>query len=346
MNKKSIIVIFIIALIITIGAFGILTLNKLFIKPLVSIPNASTQVFYFPSNSDFDDVRSILVESGIITNIKAFDLMSKIKSYKKSVKSGKYIIKNNMTANELVSFLRSGAQTPSKVTFNNIRFLPNFVGKVSPKFEFDSTQLITLLSNKEFINKLGYNKQNIISLFLPNTYNIWWNSSPEDFVYRMKKEHDRFWNKERKAKASKMNLTPIEVNILASIVQEETNNKAEMSRIAGVYYNRLKIGMLLQADPTARFAYGDFSVRRVNYDYLKIDSPYNTYKYKGLPPGPICMANPITIDKVLNYENHKYYYFCAKPDNSGKHVFARNLRQHNNNANAYHRYLNKQRIYR
>ncbi len=345
MNKKKFILIFLAAVVLVITAFAFIFINKLLNKPLVTIEDNST-VFYIANGSDFNNVKDDLYKEGIIDNKSTFDMMADIKSYKENIKPGRYIIKNKMTANELVSLLRSGAQSPIRVTFNNIRFLPKFAGKVSEKFEFDSLQLITLLNDKEFIKELGYNEETIISLFLPNTYEMWWNTTPEKFIIRMQKEHDDFWNEERLAKAKKIGLTPTELITLASIVQEETNKTNEMSRIAGVYINRLKVGMLLQADPTARFAYGDFSVKRVTYDYLKIDSPYNTYVYKGLPPGPICMANPITIDKVLDYESHRYYYFCAKPNNSGSHAFARNLRQHNNNANAYHRYLNKQRIYK
>ncbi|RLD44966.1 MAG: endolytic transglycosylase MltG [Bacteroidetes bacterium] len=345
MNKKKFILVFLAAVVLVITAFAFIFINKLLNKPLVTIEGNST-VFYIANGSDFNNVKDNLYKEGIIDNKSTFDMMADIKSYKKNIKPGRYIIKNKMTANELVSLLRSGAQSPIRVTFNNIRFLPKFAGKVSEKFEFDSLQLITLLNDKEFIKELGYNEETIISLFLPNTYEMWWNTTPEKFIIRMQKEHDDFWNEERLAKAKKIGLTPTELITLASIVQEETNKTNEMSRIAGVYINRLKVGMLLQADPTARFAYGNFSVKRVTYDYLKIDSPYNTYVYKGLPPGPICMANPITIDKVLDYESHKYYYFCAKPNNSGSHAFARNLRQHNNNANAYHRYLNKQRIYK
>ena len=345
MNKKKNIVFFTIAVILILAIFAAMHIKSLFNTPIVKLNNSKSEVFYITSGSNFETVKDKLIASDFITNIEAFVSMADIKSYN-NIKSGRYIIKDGMSANDLVNLFRSGAQTPIKVTFNNIRFLPKFASKVSTKFEFDSTQLMTLLTDNQYLEQLGYNKQTIISMFLPNTYEMWWNISANDFIEKMKVEHDKFWNEERLSKAKQINLTPTQVSILASIVQEETNKKSEMSLIAGVYINRLKVGMLLQADPTARFAYGDFSVKRVTYDYLKIDSPYNTYKYKGLPPGPICMANPTTIDKVLDFETHKYYYFCAKADNSGSHVFARNLRQHNNNANAYHRYLNKQRIYR
>ncbi len=346
MSKNKIIISFLLIVIIAIGSFSIIWYNKILNKPILSLKDSNSYVLYIPSNWDYEVLKMHLTSNELIADIEVFDIMAKIKKYDKKIKPGKYTLTKNLNANQLINKLRSGDQTPIKVTFNNIRFLPKFASKVSQKFEFDSITLMSILNDKEFIKDLGYNEKTIISLFLPNTYEFWWNTSAKDFVLRMKQENDKFWNEERKAKAKKINLNPIEVSTLASIVQEETNNKAEMPRIAGVYLNRLKIGMPLQADPTARFAYGDFSVKRVTYDYLKIDSPYNTYMYKGLPPGPICMANPTTIDKVLNFETHKYYYFCAKADNSGTHVFAKNLRQHSNNANKYHRWLNKQRIYR
>ncbi len=346
MSKSKIILVFLLIVVIAISSFSAIWYNKLLNKPILTFKDSQKHILYIPSNWDYKMLKEHLVSEELIIDIEVFDIMSRIKKYDKKIKSGKYTLTNTLSANQLINKLRSGDQTPVKVTFNNIRFLPKFVSKVCPKFEFDSIALMNVLNDKEFINELGYNKETIISMFLPNTYEFWWNTSAKDFVLRMKQEHDKFWNAERIAKAKKINLNPKEVSTLASIVQEETNKTAEMSRIAGVYLNRLRVGMWLQADPTARFAYGDFSVKRVTYDYLKIDSPYNTYMNAGLPPGPICMANPTTIDKVLNFETHKYYYFCAKADNSGTHVFASNLRQHNNNANKYHRWLNKQRIYR
>ncbi len=346
MNTKKILLLFISSLLLFIGIFGGLYVYKLFTKPIVNIADKENGIIYIPTNSRFNDVVNILEKSNYITDIELFKFFAKQKKYINNVKAGKFELINGQTVNELINNLRSGKQKIVKITFNNIRFLPKLAGIVSPKLEFDSTELMNTLTDSLFLSKLGYNNKTIISLFIPNTYEFWWNTSAKDFVLRMEKEHNRFWNKKRIAKANSMNLSPLEITILASIVQEETHNTAEMSRIAGVYINRLKTGMLLQADPTARFAYGDFSVKRINYDYLKIDSPYNTYKYAGLPPGPICMPNPTTIDKVLNYEHHKYYYFCAKADNSGTHVFERNLRMHNRNARAYHRYLNKLKIRR
>ena len=346
MNSKKAIIFFIIALLLFIGIFGAFYAYKQFSKPIIHIEGKKNAIIYIPTGARYSDVLNNLDNNNYLTDKKVFDFFAKQKKYIDNVKAGKYELKDGLTVNELINMLRSGNQKAVKVTFNNIRFLPKLAGIVSKKLELDSLDLMKLLTDETYIESIGYNKNTIISLFLPNTYEFWWNTDAIGFIKRMKVEHDKFWNNERIQKAKKINLTPTEVSILASIVQEETNNTSEMSRIAGVYMNRLRVGMMLQADPTARFAYGDFSVKRVKYDYLKIDSPYNTYMYKGLPPGPICMPNPITIDKVLKYEKHKYYYFCAKADNSGTHVFERNLSAHNRNARAYHRYLNRLKIRR
>ena len=297
-------------------------------------------VFYVPDGADYSYVKKKLYEEKIVEDTVLFDFIANVKSFTANVKSGKYILTNGMKLDALVNLLRSGNQTPVKLTFNNIRFLDQFASKISEKLEMDSIEIMNLLNNESFIKSIGFNNNNIMSLFLPNTYEIWWNISPEDFVIRMKKEYDKFWNDDRISKANSIGLSPLEVSVLASIVQEETNKVDEMSTIAGVYINRLNSGMKLEADPTARFAFGDFSVKRILFDYLKIESPYNTYHVKGLPPGPICMPNPITIDKVLDYESHDYYFFCAKADSSGRHVFASKYSQHSRNARAYHRYLN------
>ena len=346
MNTKKVIILFIIALLLFIGIFGGLYIYKLFTKPIISLKGQKTAIIYIPTGSHFKDVVSILDTNQYLTDLKVFNFFAKQKKYINNVKAGKFELKDGITVNTLINNLRSGNQKPVRITFNNIRFLPKLASIVSPKLEFDSLELMNLLNDTTFLSELGYNSKTIISLFLPNTYEFWWNTNAKDFIYRMQKEHDKFWNIKRLNKAKEMNLSPTEIAILASIVQEETHRTSEMSKIAGVYMNRLKVGMMLQADPTARFAYGDFSVKRINYDYLKIDSPYNTYMHTGLPPGPICMPNPRTIDKVLDYEHHKYYYFCAKADKSGTHIFERNLRAHNRNARAYHRYLNRLNIRR
>ncbi|HFB99774.1 MAG TPA: endolytic transglycosylase MltG, partial [Phaeodactylibacter sp.] len=204
-----------------------------------------------------------------------------------------------------------------------------------------------LAHNQEFINKLGFKKETLISLFIPNTYEFFWNTNAKQFFEKMKKEQGIFWKKNnREKKAADLNMTKAEVYTLASIVERETNQNDEKKRIAGVYLNRLKKGILLQADPTVVFATRDFAARRVLNRHINFDSPYNTYKYAGLPPGPISMASISSIDAVLNAEKHSYLYFCAKPDNSGHHAFAKTLAGHNRNANKFRNWLNKQRIMR
>ena len=346
--KKIKIIIFVSITIITliIGALAGYYAYNIFKKPILTLSGKDSIILTIPTNASYDQVMDSLTKNANINSLDLLNYIAAKRNYTSNIKPGKYLLTNKMTSYELISKLRSGDQIPVKVTFNNIRFLPKLAGIVSRKLEFDSTQLINLLQNPNFLDELGYKQETVIALFLPNTYEFWWNTSPEQFVLRMQQEYLKFWDTERLNKAKLMNLNPLEVSILASIVQEETNNSQEMSRIAGVYMNRLKVGMLLQADPTARFAYGDFSVQRITYDYLKIDSPYNTYQYAGLPPGPICMANPNTIDKVLDYEQHSYYYFCAKADNSGTHAFARNHNEHIRNANQYRQYLNRLNIRR
>lgn len=344
-STKKIIVFFIFAAAIIIGVLIAIYGYKLFKKPIVNLDNESA-IFYIPSYYNYDSVKNDLKNKELINDVNIFDFLAKKKKYDENIKAGRYEILNGMTANDLINMLMSGRQKAVRLTFNNIRFLPKLAGIISRKIETDSAEFMYLMQDETFLDSIGYTKETAISIFIPNTYELWWNTDARDFIKRMIVEHNKFWNENRKQKASKLKLNELEVAILASIVQEETNKKSEMSKIAGVYLNRLKVGMLLQADPTARFAYGDFSVKRINYDYLAIDSPYNTYKYAGLPPGPICMPEANTIDKVLNPEEHNYYYFCAKADNSGTHVFSRNLREHNNNAKAYHRYLNSLNIRR
>ncbi|MEA3317340.1 MAG: endolytic transglycosylase MltG, partial [Bacteroidota bacterium] len=237
-------------------------------------------------------------------------------------------------------------QKPLKLVFNNIRNIENLAGRVAKKIEADSSAIVNLMHNNKFIEELGFNKYTYTCIFIPNTYEFWWNTSAKSFVLRMHKEYLKFWNTERKAKAKKLNLSKEEVITIASIVDEETYKNDEMPRIAGVYINRLRKRIPLQADPTIKFAVGDFSIKRVLTKHLKTESPYNTYKHYGLPPGPISIPSIAAIDAVLNYEHHKYLYFCAKDDFSGYHNFAKNLYEHNRNARAYRRALNKKRIWK
>jgi UPF0755 protein len=343
MGLKKIIIIILVLLMIAGGGAAWYVYRE-YSKPVVELGDKEWVDIYIPTGSTYDDVRTIFKEQHLLTNEKLFDFLAEKKNYVNKVKAGKYRIKNHMTANELINMLRSGTQVPVRFTFTNIRFVDKLAGLAAKKLELDSAELSSLFHNDQYLEQFGFNHQTVAAMFLPNTYEFYWNTSAEEFMQRMYREYQKFWNSERKQRAQEIGLSPLQVSILASIVQEETNKRDEMARIAGVYINRLNRGMLLQADPTARFAYGDFSVQRVTYDYLKTDSPYNTYIYPGLPPGPICMPEPTTIDKVLHYEKNNYLFFCAKADGSGYHAFARTHSEHIRNANAYHRYLNRQGI--
>jgi UPF0755 protein len=303
-------------------------------------------VLIIPTGSDFEDVENIIEKEELLQNYKAFGWVSKKKSYKDSIIPGRYVIEKGWTTNEFVNVLRAGKQTPIKVTFNNVRFFDELAGKTSSYFEFDSTALLTELTRADNYEKHGFTKASFHAMFIPNTYEFYWTAEPEDFIKRMNTEYQRFWNDERKKKAQSINLTPVQVSTLASIVQEETIKAEEKPTIAGLYINRLKRGMLLQADPTIKFAIGDFSVRRVNNKMLEIESPYNTYKYAGLPPGPINFPEISSIEAVLNAEDHNYLYMCAKEDFSGYHHFTQTLSQHNRNAARYRRALNERKIWK
>ncbi len=249
-----------------------------------------------------------------------------------------------MNNNELVNLLRSGKQVPVKFVINNCRVKQEVISLAGKQLEVDSNRLSAIFNNEEFLSKYGLNAENAGTLFIPNTYEFNWNTSAEQFFERMYKEHQKFWTAERKIKANAMKLSESQVSILASIVEKETRKKSEMPIVAGVYMNRLKKGMLLQADPTLVFASGNYNINRVLNSHKEIASPYNTYKYSGLPPGPICITDTRAIDAVLNYEKHDYLYFCANPDMSATHIFAKTYEQHQVNARKFQQELNKRKI--
>jgi UPF0755 protein len=240
--------------------------------------------------------------------------------------------------------LKGGLQTPLNVTFNNVRTKEDLAGKVGKYLQTDSVSILQLFADTAQIKKYGFTPETFSSMFIPNTYEFFWTTTATEFADRMKKEYDRFWNDERKKKAEEIKLTPVEVITLASIVQAETAKNDELKTIAGLYINRLNRGMFLQADPTVKFAVGDFSLKRILNSHLEIDSPYNTYKNLGLPPGPINFPETSAIDAVLNFEKNKYYYMCAKEDFSGYHNFAATLAEHNRNAAKYRAALDRNKI--
>lgn len=312
--------------------------NYLYIsKPIIKTADGKDVSLYIPSTADYQYVKNELESLNVLESKKAFDWLAKKMHYDETVHPGRYILTNGMSNRQLINMLRMGYQTPVKVVFNNIRTLEQLAGRISDQIEADSASIINEIKKSDDIDA---------TTFIPNTYEFYWNTDADDFVEKMVAEHKRFWNATRLQKAQDLNLTPRQVSILASIIDKETTKTSEMPRIAGVYLNRLSKCWPLQADPTLVFALGDYNIRRVLDVHKNIDSPYNTYKYAGLPPGPICIPSIAAIDAVLNAEKHKYFYFCAKDDLSGYHVFAKNIEEHNKNADKYRRALNKNKIYK
>ncbi len=314
----------------------------------------------FKSNTSFDEKsKDLYIKTGTsynqllnqiesyVLNVDDFDVLAKRKKY--NVKPGKYQIKNGMNNNEIINSLRSNNITVN-VIYNNIVDLNDLAGKISNQIEADSISFLNSFKT-EFFKERGFDERNILSMYIPNSYNFFWNTSVEKFNKRMFEEYTKFWQKNNRVeKANKIGLTRNEVMILASIVYEESKQNIELRKIAGVYINRLNDNWKLGADPTVKFAayqleeYKNTIIRRVLNKHLKIDSPYNTYKYYGLPPGIISMPSIQAIDAVLNYEKHNYYFFAADPSNPGYHSFAKSLSEHKRNARKFHRYLNSKGI--
>jgi UPF0755 protein len=309
--------------------------------------NVKTEkAFIIPEGATFDQVLDTLQTNDILLNYKAFRWVSKKKSYSDLIKPGRYLFKKGMNTNQIVNKLRAGEQEPLDVTFNNARFKEDLAGKVSRYIQADSLSILQLFSDKKKIEEYGFTPETFKAMFIPNTYEFYWTTSADEFADRMKREYERFWNETRMQKAKIIGLTPVEVTILASIVQEETVKPDELKRVAGLYVNRLKRGILLQADPTVKFAVGDFSMRRILNGHLETDSPYNTYKYSGLPPGPINFPEVSAIEAVLNHEKHDYLYMVAREDFSGYHHFSKTLTEHNRHAARYRAALNERKIWK
>jgi len=312
----------------------------------ISIKVDNKKIIYIPTGSSYEQVLDTIYSNLNIENSKVFDWVAKKKNYPVLIKPGRYVIENDLSYIELINLLRSGKQKPVKITFSNIRTLNQLAGKIGKQIEADSASLISFLSDDSNYGSFGFNKENIISLFIPNTYEMYWNTDARGLLTRMLKEYSLFWDESRKAKAKEKGLDPKEVAILASIIDDEVVKADEKPRIAGVYLNRLKRGMPLQACPTIKFALNDFTITRVLNKYLEVDSPYNTYKHTGFPPGPIGCPSIQGLDAVLNAEKHDYLFFAAKADFSGYHNFSRTLSEHNRYAAMYQRELDKRKIFK
>jgi len=317
---------------------------SMFYKSNINLKGKKSTYLYIPTGSNYQDVKKILYDNDIIIDNTSFEWLAVYKNYNKNVKSGKYKITTGMSNNNLLNMLISGKQEPVKLVFNNVRTKYQLAGKISKQIEADSISIIQLLNNSNFLSDYELTPDNAIVVFIPNTYEFYWNTSAVMLFERMNNEFKTFWNKERTSKAEDIGLNPIQLTVLASIVQEETNKYDEMPIVAGLYINRLKKDMKLEADPTVKFAIGDFGLKRILKSHLSINSPYNTYLNIGLPPGPISLPNTTVIDKTLNYTKHSYIFMCAKEDFLGYHNFAVTNSEHNINAKRYQNALNRLKI--
>ncbi|MBD0401930.1 endolytic transglycosylase MltG [Flammeovirga sp. EKP202] len=338
--------------------FSVFTISILvYIYQVFYTPNIQVDkepsVIRVPHGATIENVSDTLMKYDILSELVPFRFVSKALKYNENVKPGLYVLQPDMTNLEAVRFLRSGAQTPIKITFNNARTIQDVADRITPRLEMTSEQFYEAATDAELLKELGLDSLTVKALFLPNTYEVYWTISPKQLMRRLKKEYDRFWNTDRKSKAEAIGLTPYQVSTLASIVESETIKSDEMPKVAGLYVNRLNRNWALQSDPTVVYAAVEVGmvkeftdVKRVLNKHLEVDSPYNTYKYSGLPPGPIRIPSTTAINAVLNAEKHKYMYMVADADFSGYHHFSKTLTEHNRYARIYQNALNKKRVYR
>lgn len=328
MKKQTIIILSIVALILIIGIIcGFSLLNKKVRN------NESVSLYIYPSEN-YEKVLEKLEKNGVIEkNERTFSIFSKVKNLENNIKSGHYVIEPKTSQVDLVRTLANGLQTPVKLVINKVRLKQDFAKKIANQLMLSENDILLAIDNRE-------NSQNLFDNIICNTYEVYWNISAEKLLERLEKEADKWWENQSN-QLEKIGLSRHEVVVLASIVEEETNKNEEKPTIAGVYINRLKKDMLLQADPTVKYAVGDFTIKRVMYKHLQTESPYNTYLNKGLPPTAICLPEISSLKAVLNYQKHNYMFFCAKEDFSGYHNFATTPNEHYRNAEKYKNALNK-----
>jgi UPF0755 protein len=317
---------------------------QVFKTPNFNVKEGEKFELLLPKGSNFKTLMDSLNKYDLVKDQLSFKFLAKLVGVQEKVKPGRYLIYSTSGNWELLRKLRNGRQDAIKVVVNTWRLKEDIAGKLSTFLPFDSTYIYKQLDSAEYVESLGFTKETIPSIFIPNTYEVFWTADFPSFMEKMKKQYNKYWTNERKNKAAALNLSPDQVGVLASIVEGESKKSDEQSRIAGVYWNRLQKNMPLQADPTVVFAWKDFTIKRVTGKYTGINSPYNTYRVVGLPPGPISIPNPDVIDKVLNLEKHDYLYFCAKEDFSGYHSFAVDYASHLKNAAAYQKALDANQI--
>ncbi len=326
------------------GLFLIIYFVFLFFAPNIKSVDEQRTYLYIYDNSTLIVVKDSLKQHLIFPS--TFSQAATFMNYGKKIRPGRYELTKGMNNFTLIRKLRNGSQSPVRLTFNNIRTKEQLAKRLSSQLMADSASIMHLLSDTNFLAQHGFNSYNSVCVFIPDTYEIFWNSDASEIFDRMLNEYKKFWTNERKTKAALIPLSPTEVSTLASIVEEETNLVIEKPVIAGLYINRLKKNMPLQADPTVKFAFGDFALRRIRGEQLRTNSPYNTYKNTGLPPGPIRISSAKTIDAVLNFTNHDYIFMCAKETLNGEHNFAVTWNEHQQNARKYQQALNARNIFK
>ena len=338
---KKFIIALVVIIILSLAATGVFYYLRFF------GPNVTNnqEYLYIHTGATYGDVYRTIQQEGIVNDTTSFNQSANNMKYVK-VKPGKYRLKAGMSNRSLINMLKSGNQEAVTLAFHNIRLKDQFAGFISKKLEPDSVSMIRLLDSAQFAAQYGFTTDNIYTVFIPNSYQVYWNTTPEKFFKRMYDNYQAFWTAGRKQKAAAINLNEQEVSVLASIVDAEALHDDEMPAIAGLYLNRLNKGMKLQADPTVIFAVNDFTIKRVLNRYLVVNSPYNTYLHTGLPPGPIMMPSVNAINAVLDYKKSEYIYMCAKEDFSGYHNFATNEADHKVNARKFQQALNERNIKR
>lgn len=341
-NTLKYLILISLTLIIGVGCFlGYHVYHLFFAQPFHI---SESKYLYIDTDDTVDSVYCKIQLTGNTEDIDGFKFLSLHKNYAERIKTGRYEIKPTDNNRYLFNRLFLGYQTPIKFTLPNVRGIDKVISHAAQKLMLDSVSLSKLLTDSTYFTQIGFSKQTLPAVFIPNTYEVYWDMTAEKFMERMLKEYKKFWNDKRLQQAQAIGLSPIEVATLASIVDEETANNAEKPMVAGLYINRLHKGMLLQADPTVKFAHQEFGLRRILFKHLEIDSPYNTYKYAGLPPGPIRIPSIQGLESVLNYSKHNYIFMCAKEDFSGTHNFAVTSAQHAANARKYQQALNRLKI--
>ncbi|MBE6297878.1 MAG: endolytic transglycosylase MltG [Bacteroidales bacterium] len=305
-----------------------------------------TVYIYITPGDNAESIMKKINEAAAPKSLKGFEILAEHNNFDHRTRSGKFAINNGDNMQSIYRRIVTNQQTPVRITVPSTRTVEQIAATLGNDLMIDSADIMRLLSNNLYLSCFGYTKESMPSMFIPDTYEVYWNITAEDLIVRLLEERSKFWNSTRRAKAEAIGLTEEDVATLASIVDEETNNNEEKPIVAGLYINRLNRGMMLQADPTVKFALGDPTRRRILNSDLEVESPYNTYKHAGLPPGPIRIPTKQGLESVLNYQEHDYIYMCAKEDFSGTHNFARTLSEHNANARRYRQALNANNINR